>query len=77
MAVEIFLERLFDIVRNVAEKTEGQMHLLRREPADAAQVRIHFRETLRNGVRKLEADEEPFRVHLSGRADSVEPTQYA
>ena len=61
--VEIFLERLFDLLRNVAEKTEGQMHLLRREPADAAQMRIQLRETFGDGARKLEADEEPFGVH--------------
>ena len=62
--LQIFLERLFHIARNVAEKTESQMHLLPREPADTAQMRIQFREMLGNGVWKLEADEEPFRVHL-------------
>ena len=55
---------------NVPEKTEREMHLLRREPAHTAQVRIEFREKLRDRVRKLDADEEPFRAHLlnSGRA---------
>ena len=60
---EILLERLFDIARNVAEKAKSQMHLRRREPSDASQVRIQLRETLRNGMRRLEADEEPFRAH--------------
>ena len=60
---QILLERLFHIARNVAEKAECQMHLLPREPADTTQMRIQFREMLGNGVRKLEADEEPFRAH--------------
>lgn len=60
---QILLERLFHIARNVAEKTEGQMHLLRREPSDPAQVRIQLRETLGDGVRKGDADKEPFRAH--------------
>lgn len=50
---EIFLERFLYIARNVAEETESQMHLFGRKPADAAQMRIQFRETLRDGVRKL------------------------
>jgi len=60
---QIFFETLFDIAQNVAEKTERQMHLLWREPTNTAQMRIQFREMLCNGGRKLEADEEPFRVH--------------
>jgi hypothetical protein len=68
--LEIFFEALLDLFRNVVKKTEGQMHLLPREPANAAQVRIQLRQTLSDGARKLEADEEPFRAHLltSGRA---------
>src|SRR5476649_211540 len=51
------------MVRNVTEKTESQMHLLGRKPAHAAHFRIQAREEFRNGARKLDADEEPFRAH--------------
>ena len=34
-----------------------------RDPQHTAQVRIEFREKLRDRVRKLDADEEPFRAH--------------
>src|ERR1043166_7823700 len=61
---QILFERLLDIVRNVAEETERQVHLLRCEPADAAQMRVQFRELFSNGGRKLETDEEPFRAHF-------------
>src|SRR5687767_12100246 len=52
--VQIFLERLFGLRRNVAEKTEGQMHLLRREPADASEMGIQLREPFGNGAWKVE-----------------------
>ncbi|MEY2557488.1 MAG: hypothetical protein QOE34_913 [Verrucomicrobiota bacterium] len=61
--VEIFLEGFFSLVRNVAEKTKSEMHLFRREPADAAHVRIQLRQASRNRFRKLDANEEPFRAH--------------
>ena len=39
------------------------MHLLGLEPAHAPHFRVQVREELSNGLRKLEADEKPFRVH--------------
>ncbi len=63
MASQVLLERLFNIARDVAEKTEGQMHLLGHKPAHAAHFRIQIRQDLGNGLRKLDADEKPFRAH--------------
>jgi hypothetical protein len=40
------------------------MHLLGREPANATHVWVQFRETLSDGVRKFDANEEPFGTHL-------------
>ena len=61
--LQIPLERLLDFSRDVAEKAESQMHLLWREPPNAAQLRVQFRETFCYRVRRLDADEEPFRGH--------------
>lgn len=61
--LQVFLQRLFNIARDVAEKTEGQMHLLGRKAAHAAHFRIQIHEQLGNGWRKLDADEKPFRAH--------------
>lgn len=72
-ARQVFLERLFNIGRDVAEKTEGQMHLLGRTPAHAAHFRIQICQDLGNGLRKLDADEKPFRAHR--RAANAKPVR--
>src|ERR1700694_1434107 len=48
---------------DVPEKAEREMHLLGREPAHAAQVRIQFGKKSGDRARKFDADEEPFRAH--------------
>lgn len=60
---QVFLERLFDIARDVAEKTEGQMHLLGRKPAHATHFGIEIRQESGNGLWRLDADEKPLRAH--------------
>lgn len=62
-SAEVSFERLFGMVPNVTEKTESQMHLLGRKPSHTAHFRIQAREEFCNGLRKLDADEEPFRAH--------------
>ena len=71
---EIFSSFL-NIARNVPEKTESEMHLVRLEPAHAAQLRIQVREgVLGNGRRKSDADKQPFvftrgaQLHAGGAA---------
>src|SRR6266404_2970243 len=60
---QLFHQSLLSFARHVSEKTQRQMHLPRLEPAHAAQVRIYFGETLPDGFRKLQTNEEPLRSH--------------
>ena len=66
---EIWTELFLPLGGNVPEKAQRKMHLLWREPAHTAQVRIQFRKKSCDRARKLDADEEPLRSHCCfGRA---------
>jgi hypothetical protein len=68
---EISIECLTGLVRNVAEKTESEVHLRGLEPADAAHFWIQVCEKFRNDWQKLDTDEKAFGTH--SRRLSSEP----
>ena len=54
---EFFAQRKLDVVCNIAEESERQMHLRRVNPAHAANVRIKVCEELARCLRKVDRDE--------------------
>jgi len=70
---ESFRKCFLSFSRDVSKEREGEMHLARFQPANAAQMRVEFRETFCYRFGKFDADKKPFRAHafMVGR-DSVE-----
>src|SRR5437764_8247417 len=60
---KFFRECFLNLRRNLTKKSESEMHLARFEPAHTMQMRIQRGETFRDGIRQLDADEEPLRTH--------------
>lgn len=57
---EFFVQRKFDSLRHVREKTEREMDLIARRPTHALNVRIKIDQDFANGLRRIDRNEKPF-----------------
>lgn len=57
---QLFAQSGLVILRERAEKAEGQMNLVALEPAHSREVRIEFGQRLADDRREIERNEEPF-----------------
>ena len=64
---QLFAQGKIDILRHVREKTEGEMNLVGRCPAHAANIRIEFCQKLSNRWWRIDRNEQPLPVHFPRR----------
>lgn len=51
---QFFTERELDLLKNIREKAESQMHLVAYSPADTANARIEIDQNVANGFRRID-----------------------
>src|SRR5207244_9808429 len=68
--LEFSTQGKIDILRHVEEKTEGEMDLISDRPADAADLRIEANQKFPDRWRRINRNEQAFRVHLARRISS-------